>query len=86
MERRSGSGMMTGVNTEPIDFSGKTVLVIAASGGIGSVVASRFAAVGALVAASARRVEGSLADVVGRIRSAGGSVQPLAIDVPPPGR
>ncbi|MBU3749963.1 MAG: SDR family oxidoreductase [Mycobacterium sp.] len=73
--------MMTGVNAEPIDFSGKTVLVIAASGGIGSVVASRFAAAGALVAASARRVEGSLAEVVGPIRSAGGSVQPLAIDV-----
>ena len=64
-----------------IDFSGATVLVIAAGGGIGSVVAERFAAAGGHVVAAARSVEGSLAEVAARIAAAGGSVTPIAMDV-----
>jgi len=69
------------LNAPGHDFSGKTVLVIAAAGGIGSVVAERFAAAGAAVVATARRVDGPLADVAARITAAGGSVMPLAVDV-----
>jgi NAD(P)-dependent dehydrogenase (short-subunit alcohol dehydrogenase family) len=62
------------------DFGGATVLVIAAGGGIGSVVAERFAAAGAHVVAAARRVDGPLAEVAARIAAAGGSVTPIAMD------
>ena len=73
--------MMTAMSTDSVDFRGKTVLVIAATGGIGAVVAERFAAAGAQVVASARRVEGPLTDLVQRIRTAGGSALPVAVDV-----
>lgn len=63
------------------DFSGATVLVIGAGGGIGSVVAQRFAAAGALVIAGARKVDGPLAELVDRISAAGGSAHAVAIDV-----
>jgi NADPH:quinone reductase-like Zn-dependent oxidoreductase len=49
------------MNSHSVDFSGETVLVIAATGGIGSVMAT------------ARQLEGPLAEVVERIRAAGGS-------------
>lgn len=62
-------------------FTGKTVLVIAATGGIGSAVAERFGAAGAHVVATARRVDGPLAELAGRISAAGGAVTPLAMDV-----
>ena len=62
------------------DFGGATVLVIAAGGGIGSVVAERFAAAGAHVVAAARRVDGPLAEVAARITAAGGVVTPIAMD------
>lgn len=61
-------------------FDGRTILVIAAGGGIGSVVAERFAAVGAHVVAAARSVD-SLGEVAGRITSAGGAVTTIAMDV-----
>lgn len=64
-----------------MDFTGTTVLVVGAGGGIGSVVAERFAAAGALVLAAARRVEGPLEALVDRIREAGGSAHAVAIDV-----
>lgn len=64
-----------------VDFSGATVLVIGAGGGIGSVVAQRFAAAGALVVAAARRVDGPLQDVVDRIGAAGGTAHAVPIDV-----
>jgi NAD(P)-dependent dehydrogenase (short-subunit alcohol dehydrogenase family) len=64
-----------------LDFAGSTVLVIGAGGGIGSVVAERFAAAGALVIAGARTVDGPLAEVIDRISTAGGSAHPVAIDV-----
>jgi NAD(P)-dependent dehydrogenase (short-subunit alcohol dehydrogenase family) len=69
------------VNSVSFDLSGETVLVIAATGGIGSVTAERFAAAGAHVVATARQLEGPLADVVDRIRTGGGSATPLAMDV-----
>ena len=69
------------MSSESPAFDGSTVLVIAAGGGIGSVVARRFAAAGAHVVATARRVDGPLSDVVDRINAAGGSVTPLAMDV-----
>jgi NAD(P)-dependent dehydrogenase (short-subunit alcohol dehydrogenase family) len=62
------------------DFGGATVLVIAAGGGIGSVVAERFAAAGAHVVAAARRFDGPLAEVAARITAAGGVVTPIAMD------
>lgn len=68
------------MNSGQFDFSDATVLVIAAGGGIGSVVAERFAAAGAHVVAAARRVDGPLAEVVARITAAGGSVTPIAMD------
>ncbi len=43
--------------------------------------AERFAAAGAHVVAAARRLDGSLADLVGRIRAADGAVTPVAVDV-----
>jgi NAD(P)-dependent dehydrogenase (short-subunit alcohol dehydrogenase family) len=61
------------MNSHSVDFSGETVLVIAATGDIGSVTAERFAAAGAHVMATARQLEGPLAEVVERIRAAGGS-------------
>lgn len=67
--------------SKDLDFSGATVLVIGAGGGIGSVVAERFAAAGAHVVVAARRVEGPLQDLVDRIGAAGGSAQPVPIDV-----
>lgn len=69
------------MGTPQIDFSGKTVLVIAAGGGIGSVVAERFAAAGAQVVAAARRVEGPLAEVVARIAASGGLVTPITMNI-----
>lgn len=63
------------------EFSGRTVLVIAAGGGIGSVVAERFAAAGAHVVAAARSLDGPLTQVVGRITAAGGTVTAIAMDV-----
>jgi NAD(P)-dependent dehydrogenase (short-subunit alcohol dehydrogenase family) len=64
-----------------LNFSGATVLVIGAGGGIGSVVAERFAAAGALVVAAARRLDGPLQQVVDGIGAAGGSARAVAIDV-----
>jgi NAD(P)-dependent dehydrogenase (short-subunit alcohol dehydrogenase family) len=64
-----------------LDFTGSTVLVIGAGGGIGSVVAERFAAAGALVIAGARKVDGPLAEVIDKIGAAGGSAHAVAIDV-----
>lgn len=64
-----------------LDFTGATVLVIGAGGGIGSVVAERFAAAGATVVAAARRVDGPLEALVARIDRAGGSAHTVAIDV-----
>lgn len=64
-----------------LDFSGATVLVIGASGGIGSVVAERFAAAGALVITGARKLDGPVHRVVERIGAAGGSAHAVAIDV-----
>ncbi len=64
-----------------LDFTGATVLVIGAGGGIGSVVAERFGAAGALVVAAARRVDGPLQALVERIGAAGGSAEAVAIDV-----
>lgn len=64
-----------------VDFTGSTVLVIGAGGGIGSVTAERFAEAGALVIAAARTVDGPLGDLVGRIEAAGGTAHPVAIDV-----
>lgn len=64
-----------------LDFSGTTVLVIGAGGGIGSVVAERFAAAGALVIAAARKADGPVKQVVETIGAAGGSAHAVAIDV-----
>ncbi len=64
-----------------LDFSGATVLVVGAGGGIGSAVAERFGAAGATVVAAARRVEGSLEMAVDRIKATGGSAHAVAIDV-----
>jgi len=64
-----------------VDFTGATVLVVGAGGGIGSVVAERFAARGALVVAGARKLDGPLRELVDRIGAAGGSAHPVAIDV-----
>lgn len=64
-----------------LDFTGATVLVIGAGGGIGSVVAERFAAAGALVVAAARSVDGPLRGLVDRIVSSGGSAYAVPIDV-----
>ncbi len=64
-----------------LDFTGATVLVIGAGGGIGSVVAERFATAGAQVIAAARRVDGPLEALVGRIIAAGGSAHSVAIEV-----
>ena len=66
---------------QDLDFTGATVLVIGAGGGIGSVVAERFAAAGALVVAGAREVDGPLAELIDRIGAAGGSAHAVAIDV-----
>lgn len=57
------------------------MLVIGAGGGIGSAVAERFAAVGAVVVAAARRVDGPLQELIERIGAAGGSAHAVAIDV-----
>lgn len=64
-----------------MDFTGSTVLVVGAGGGIGSVVAERFAQAGALVIAAARKVDGPLTEVLRRIEGAGGTAHPVAIDV-----
>ena len=64
-----------------IDFTGATVLVIGAGGGIGSVVAERFAAAGAVVVAAARRLDGPLQQTVDRIGAAGGSAHAVTIDI-----
>ncbi len=56
-------------------------MVIGAGGGIGSVVAERFAAGGAAVVAAARRVEGPLQELVDRIDASGGSAHAVPIDV-----
>jgi NAD(P)-dependent dehydrogenase (short-subunit alcohol dehydrogenase family) len=64
-----------------LDFTGSTVLVIGAGGGIGSVVAERFAAAGALVVAAARKADGPVRELVDRIGAAGGSAHALAMDV-----
>jgi len=69
------------MNPQVPDFNGSTVVVIAATGGIGSVVAERFAAAGARVVATARKSDGPLTELVQRIRAAGGSVIPLRMDV-----
>lgn len=73
--------MMKSMNSHAHDFRGSTVLVIAATGGIGTVVAERFAAAGAKVVATARNADGPLAEVVERIRAAGGLAVPLPMDV-----
>lgn len=67
--------------SDDFDFSGRTVLVIGAGGGIGSVVAERFAAAGATVVAGARKVAGPLQDLVERIGAAGGRAHSVTIDV-----
>lgn len=64
-----------------LDFTGSTVLVVGAGGGIGSVVAERFAAAGAVVVAAARRVEGPLQELVDRIAGTGGEGHAVPIDV-----
>jgi NAD(P)-dependent dehydrogenase (short-subunit alcohol dehydrogenase family) len=64
-----------------LDFAGATVLVIGAGGGIGSVVAERFAAAGALVIAGARKVEGPVRELLDRIAAGGGTAHAVAIDV-----
>ncbi len=64
-----------------VDFTGSTVLVIGAGGGIGSVAAERFARAGALVIAAARKVDGPLTGLVERIEAAGGTAHPVPIDV-----
>ncbi|MCB1263745.1 MAG: SDR family oxidoreductase [Mycobacterium sp.] len=66
---------------DDFDFSGSTVLVIGAGGGIGSVVAEHFASAGATVVAGARKVPGPLQELVERIGAAGGQAYPVAIDV-----
>lgn len=63
------------------DFSEKSVLVIGAGGGIGSVVAEHFAAAGAGVVAAARRIEGPLQELVDRIGGSGGTAHAVSIDV-----
>lgn len=73
--------MMGPMVTEPGSFRGACVLVIGAGGGIGSVVAERFASAGAVVVAGARRVDGGLREVVDRIGAAGGTAHPVAVDV-----
>lgn len=63
-----------------LDFSGATVLVVGAGGGIGSVVAERFASAGALVIAGARKADGPVKKLVEKIGAAGGSAHAVAID------
>ncbi|MCW1957660.1 MAG: SDR family oxidoreductase [Mycobacterium sp.] len=69
------------MRTDQVDFTGATALVIGAGGGIGSVVAERFAAAGAVVVAGARRVDGPLQELVDRVGATGGTAHPVAIDV-----
>lgn len=63
------------------EFEGRTVLVVAAGGGIGSAVAERFGAAGATVVAAARIIDDRITDLVDRIESRGGSAVPTAVDV-----
>lgn len=69
------------MDSRQFDFTGRTVLVVAAGGGIGSEVARRFAAAGAAVVAAARRADGPLAGVVDGITTAGGSATAVTMDV-----
>lgn len=66
---------------QEFDFAGSTVLVVGAGGGIGSVVAERFAAAGAAVVVGARKLDGPLEELVERIGAAGGQARAVAIDV-----
>ncbi|MCP2267096.1 SDR family oxidoreductase [Promicromonospora thailandica] len=61
-------------------IAGKVIAVTGASGGIGAAIAERLAAGGATLLLGARRVE-RLQDVVGRIRSAGGTATAVPVDV-----
>ena len=63
-----------------VNLRGKRVLLTGASSGIGAVAAEKLAAHGATVIAVARR-EDLLAEVVGRIRAAGGSATAIRADL-----
>lgn len=63
-----------------LTLDGHTALVTGANGGLGSHFAQTLAKAGAKVAIGARRVE-SLREVEDQIRSAGGQVQAIALDV-----
>ena len=63
-----------------IDLRGKRILLTGASSGIGAVAAERLAAEGATVIAVARR-ENLLAELVDRIRAAGGSATAVPADL-----
>jgi NAD(P)-dependent dehydrogenase (short-subunit alcohol dehydrogenase family) len=63
-----------------LTLAGHTALVTGANGGLGSHFAQTLAKAGAKVAIAARRLE-SLREVEEQIRSAGGQVQPVSLDV-----
>lgn len=63
-----------------VSLDGRSALVTGASGGLGAYFAERLAASGAKVAVAARRQE-ACAALCARIREAGGTAIPLALDV-----
>ena len=63
-----------------LTLEGHAALVTGANGGLGSHFAHTLAKAGAKVAIAARRLE-SLREIEEQIRSAGGQVQPIALDV-----
>ena len=62
------------------DLTGRIVLVTGASSGLGRHFVERFAASGATVIAAARRTD-RLHDLAKSIRTAGGKIEPIAMDV-----
>jgi len=64
----------------PFDFSGKTVLLAGATGGLGRPVAAAFARAGANVAACARS-EGALATLSGELAGSAGKILAVPVDL-----